>query len=144
MASKNVFSKLFRSDDAAGEVKPSDAATPTAERPGKSKQTGAGSPGVALRRWQTEKAVAGEAMGQYTFIVPANTAKGMVSRAFLALTGVKPVRIAMGWVMPRRSQRGKVRKRLKKAVVTIAKGATVNVPSAEETKTAKIKREKAR
>jgi ribosomal protein L23 len=135
MGVKNIFSTLFKSEDASREEKPLSAADVSPKRTApvaspRAKQTFVpkGNPALLRHRWQTEKATGAEGMGQYAFAVGVRVNKTVIRDAFWALTGVRPKRVRMQWVFPKRSARGMTRQQQKKAIVTVAKGVAVNFP----------------
>lgn len=125
MAVMSTFKALFKSPDAAGAVKSAPGKTPAVVAGSHTKRD---TSGLSLKRLQTEKAVAGEAQGTYVFLVSAEATKPGVASAFRALTAVTPSAVRMLRLAPASGVRFSSRRRQKKAMVTVPKGATVKFP----------------
>lgn len=84
---------------------------------------------VIVRPLVTEKAATAESANKYSFIVSAGASAGAVGRAVAELYGVKPLKINTINVQGRRlrSGRGGRRSDFKKAIVTLAKGASITI-----------------
>ncbi len=123
----NVFTKLFKSEDA--QRKERETAMQSVSVPSATEKPLA----RLLIPWQTEKTGRAQQENHYTFLAPIDMNKRVAADAFRALTGVKPTRVAVGWVYPRSSSgRGKNRRRAKKVRITVGKGVRVNVSSGEK------------
>jgi large subunit ribosomal protein L23 len=85
---------------------------------------------ILLRPVLTEKTSMQQAIGQYTFAVASGATKVDIARAIRDLYGVKPVRVRIVNVQGKMVRFGRSQgreKALKKAVVTLKSGETLNV-----------------
>lgn len=85
---------------------------------------------ILERALVSEKSAIGEAKGTYAFIVKPKSTKLEIKKAIEIVYGVKPVSVRVINMMGKKTRFGKYngqRKNFKKAIVTLAKGATISV-----------------
>lgn len=85
---------------------------------------------VLVRPLITEKAANFGVLNKYAFVVTENTNKVEVAKAVLAVYGVKPVSVNIVCVKGKAVARGRIKGRrsdLKKAIVTLKKGDTIQI-----------------
>ena len=85
---------------------------------------------VLIRPLITEKAANFGVLNKYAFVVTGNSNKVEVAKAVLAVYGVKPVNVNIVCVKGKAVTRGRIKGRrsdLKKAIVTLKKGDTIQI-----------------
>lgn len=85
---------------------------------------------VLVRPLITEKAANFGVLNKYAFVVTENSNKVEVAKAVLAVYGVKPVSVNIVCVKGKAVARGRIKGRrsdLKKAIVTLKKGDTIQI-----------------
>lgn len=85
---------------------------------------------VLVRPLITEKAANFGVLNKYAFVVTENANKVEVAKAVLAVYGVKPVNVNIVCVKGKAVARGRIKGRrsdLKKAIVTLKKGDTIQI-----------------
>lgn len=85
---------------------------------------------VLVRPLITEKAANFGVLNKYAFVVTENANKVEVAKAVLAVYGVKPVSVNIVCVKGKAVTRGRIKGRrsdLKKAIVTLKKGDTIQI-----------------
>ena len=90
----------------------------------------AGAHRVLVRPLITEKAANFGVLNKYAFVVTENANKVEIAKAVLAVYGVKPVNVNVVCVKGKVVTRGRIKGRrsdLKKAIVTLKKGDTIQI-----------------
>lgn len=90
----------------------------------------AGAHRVLVRPLITEKAANFGVLNKYAFVVTENANKVEIAKAVLAVYGVKPVSVNIVCVKGKVVTRGRIKGRrsdLKKAIVTLKKGDTIQI-----------------
>ena len=85
---------------------------------------------VLVKPLVTEKAANFGALNKYVFVVTANSNKVEVAKAITAVYGVKPVSVNIVCVKGKAVSRGRIkgkRSDVKKAIVTLKKGDTIQI-----------------
>lgn len=85
---------------------------------------------VLVRPLVTEKAAHESVGGKYTFVVASDANKIMVARSVEAVYGVKPTAVRIVRLPGKRVRRGRLvgkRSGIKKAIVTLPKGETIQI-----------------
>lgn len=85
---------------------------------------------VLVRPLITEKAANFGVLNKYAFVVTENSNKVEIAKAVLAVYGVKPVNVNIVCVKGKAVTRGRIKGRrsdLKKAIVTLKKGDTIQI-----------------
>ncbi len=85
---------------------------------------------IILRPLMTEKVVSGEKLNKYTFLVRQDANKIMLKQAIKEIYGVVPAKINLIAVKPkkvnRRGGEGVKGSKMKKAIVTLKEGQSLN------------------
>lgn len=85
---------------------------------------------IFVRPHVSEKSIASEARGVYTFVVKQEVTKVDVKNAIKTIYGVMPASVRIMNTEGKRKQRGRIRGKRqdwKKAVVTLPKGKTISI-----------------
>lgn len=87
---------------------------------------------ILVRPYVSEKAVHGEAVGRYTFLVRRDANKMHVKKAIFDIYGIHPVSVRLMNMEGKRVRFGRSlgkRQDMKKAIVTLPKGKTISIHS---------------
>ncbi|MBI4215572.1 MAG: 50S ribosomal protein L23 [Parcubacteria group bacterium] len=126
------LSQLSKPKDIKAEPKPDEPPPVSSEphEPPAVKKGGREAYKVLLNPLVTEKTALQNALGKYTFSVPLKTNKILIRKAVKELFGVSPIRVNLVHLKGKLVRFGRTqgkRSDIKKAVITLKKGETIDV-----------------